>query len=318
MTTGRYVLRRLGQAVLTLWGLSVIVFLTARLRGDPAALMLASGGLGNNVDPAQLDEFRAALGLDAPLSTQYLRFLGDAVRGDLGYSFWQQQPVTDLLLDRVPATAQLAVAAAILGLMVGLPAGVIAGRYRARFLDNAIMGASAVGLALPVFWTGPLMILVFAVELRVLPAFGYGAPENVIMPAVALALPVAAQVSRLVRSETVDIYQADYIQTATSKGLSRRSILRRHALRGIIAPVVPLYALELGALLGAAVITETIFAWPGIGRLILEAVGRQDLPLIQGGALLIGVVYVLLNLVADLAALFFDPHVAIADQAKVG
>jgi peptide/nickel transport system permease protein len=302
---GRYVLRRIGHAIVALVAVSMIVFVASRLSGDPAVLMLREGGASRT----ELSQLQHVLGLDVPLHIQYWNFLRGALRGDFGYSFWQQQRVTVLISERLPATLQLALIALFLLVVLAFPVGIYAAVYRHRPSGVLLSILTSLGQSIPVFWAGPLLILVFAVWLRWLPPFGRGGLQHLILPALTLATFSSTRVARIVRSEVIDILDADYVRTARAKGLLNRTVLFKHVVRNALIPVVTIVGMEFGQMLGGAVITETIFAWPGLGRLMIQAVMNRDFPLVQGAVFVVASIFIILNLLIDLSYTLLDPQV---------
>jgi peptide/nickel transport system permease protein len=300
----RFVVRRLAQAVLVVTGVSLVVFLVIRLTGDPAYLMLSP-------DASEADRVRLVheLGLDRPLYVQYAVFATRAVQGDLGRSLRYRQPALPLVLERLPATIELAVAALLLSLAVAVPAGVIAGARRDTACDNLTMLAALFGQSMPVFWLGIMLILVFSVHLELFPTSGRGSFAQLVLPAVTLGLYSTARVTRLVRAGMLDVIGQEYIRTAWAKGLPERRVIGKHALRNTLIPVVTIVGLELGGLLSGAVITETIFAWPGVGRLAVTAIFQRDYPLVQAAVLVTALVFVLSNLLVDVVYGWLDPRI---------
>lgn len=299
-----FLIRRGIRAILVIAGSSVAVFFIARLSGDPVLIMIAPGSTAQ-----EIANLRHGLGLDKPLTTQFLEFLFGAVRGDFGNSLWQGQPVSNLILQRLPYTARLTVAAMTLALIVSLPLGTLSAIKRNTLLDRFAMLFALVGQSVPTFWLGLLLIQVFAVVLPWFPSSGGGGWRHLVLPAVTLGLFSTARTTRLVRSGLLDVLGEDYIRTARAKGLPNYTVLVRHALRTALLPVVTLVALEFGRLLGGAVITETIFAWPGLGRLALDAIAHRDLPLLQGIVLTVAVGFVLINFLVDLLYGVLDPRI---------
>lgn len=258
------ILSRIGSALVVIFGVCTLVFLLIHLvPGDPVEAML-----GESARPADRQALRAALGLDRPLAEQYLHYLGGLARLDLGRSFQFERPVADLLAERIPATLELTGAALALALAVAVPLGVLAARNQGRALDSGAMGFSLLGISLPNFWLGPLLILVFSLWLGWTPVSGRDGPVSLILPAVTLGSGLAAILARMVRSSVLEVLGEDYIRTARAKGLSEAAVIRCHALRNAWLPVLTLVGLQLGGLLGGAVITETVFAWPGVGSLL--------------------------------------------------
>ncbi|MCB2262415.1 MAG: ABC transporter permease [Candidatus Thiosymbion ectosymbiont of Robbea hypermnestra] len=301
----RLLLARIGSALLVIFGVCTLVFLLIHLvPGDPVEAML-----GESARPADRQALRAALGLDRPLAEQYLSYLGSLARLELGRSFQFERPVADLLAERIPATLELTGAALALALVVAVPLGVLAARNQGGALDSGAMGFSLLGISIPNFWLGPLLILVFSLWLGWTPVSGRDGPASLILPAVTLGSGLAAILARMVRSSVLEVLGEDYVRTARAKGLSEAVVIRRHALRNAWLPVLTLVGLQLGGLLGGAVITETVFAWPGVGSLLVEAIQNRDYPVVQAGVLLISLAYVLVNTLTDLVYLWVDPRI---------
>jgi peptide/nickel transport system permease protein len=251
---------------------------------------------------------RSLLGLDRPLAEQYLNYLGRLAQLDLGVSLHDQRPVADLLLERAGPTLELALAALVLALLIALPIGVLAAQHQGRALDGAAMGLSLIGAAIPNFWLGPMLILVFSLWLGWTPVSGRDGWVSLILPAVTLGTGLAAVLARMVRSCVLEVLGEDYVRTAQAKGLGPAAVLWRHALRNAWLPILTLIGLQLGALLAGAVITETVFAWPGLGSLLVEAIQQRDYPVVQGAVLLVSLTYVLVNGATDLAYGLLDPR----------
>jgi peptide/nickel transport system permease protein len=301
----RYVLGRLVAAVPVVIGVAVIVFLFLRLvPGDPVDLML-----GENAAAVDREELRRGLGLDQPVWRQFGRYAAGLVRGDLGESYYYREPVLRTLLARYPATLELTLAGLLVGLAIAFPVGLVAAVRRGKFADRAAMLLAFVGVAMPVFWLGPLLIATFAVDLDWFPVSGRDGLESLVLPAFTLGLGLAALTSRMVRAGLVDTLKEDYVRTARAKGVGERTIVVKHALRNALLPVVTIIGLQFGALLSGAVITETVFSWPGVGRLLITAIQTRDYPLVQGGVLLISLTYVAVNLATDVLYAFLDPRI---------
>jgi len=298
-------LRRLALVLPTLLGAATLVFLFIHLvPGDPVDVML--GETAATADRARL---RSALGLDQPLWRQYAGFLAGVARGDLGRSLRDGTPVTRLVLARLPATLALAFTAGAFAVLLALPLGALSARYHGRWLDTASSGFALLGASMPNFFLGPLLVLLFALHLGWLPVSGADSAQSVVLPAVTLGLGMSAILTRLTRAAVLDALGCDFIHTARAKGLSENAIFFRHALRNALLSVTTVFGLQLGGLLGGAIITETIFAWPGLGRLTLQAIDSRDYPLVQGCVLVIACGYVVANLLADLACQQLDPRV---------
>lgn len=301
---GKFIIRRLVQAIFVLIGVSFVVFILLFLKGDPVSAMLPQDATKD-----QIDKLRQDMGFNDPIVIQYFRFLTKAVTGDLGVSLFENRPATAVVLERLPATLQLAIAAFIVSLLISFPIGIISAAKRNSIFDRVGMIFALVGQSVPVFWLGILMILVFAVNLQWLPTSGYGEFSNIIMPAVALGLFTTARTTRLVRSTMIEVLNQEYIRTARAKGLRQLTMLRRHALKNALIPIITVLGLDFATLLGGAVITETIFAWPGIGQLAIESIGRRDYPVVQGVVLIVAFGYVLINFFVDLLYAYLNPRI---------
>jgi ABC-type dipeptide/oligopeptide/nickel transport system permease component len=296
---------RAASALFVVLGVCTLVFLLIHLvPGDPVEAML-----GESAQPADRAALRHALGLDRPVGEQYIAYLKGLTRLDLGQSFHYQRPVRALLAERIPATVELTVAALVLALVLAIPLGVLAARHRGRWVDSGAMGFSLLGISMPNFWLGPVLILVFSLWLGLTPVSGREGAASLVLPAVTLGTGLAAVLARMVRSSVLEVLEEDYIRTARAKGLREGTVLRRHALRNAWLPVLTLVGLQLGGLLGGAVITETVFAWPGVGSLLVEAIQSRDYPVVQACVLLISLVYVLVNTLTDLVYVWVDPRV---------
>jgi ABC-type dipeptide/oligopeptide/nickel transport system permease component len=301
----RYVLRRLLLTVPVLLGVATLVFALIHLvPGDPAQAML-----GESAPAADLQELRGALGLDQPLLVQYGRYLGGLVRGNLGVSFRYRTPVGREIRQRAGPTAQLALAAIVVAVAMALPLGIVAALFRGRAIDHAATAASLVGVSMPNFWLGPLLAIGLSVHLGWLPVSGSGTPAHFVLPAITLGAALAAMLARMTRATLIDELRELYVVAARARGLSRTRAVIAHALRNSLIPVVTIVGLQLGAVLTGTIITETIFAWPGIGRLLIQAITFRDYPLVQGCILFIAVVYVTMNLIVDLAYAWLDPRI---------
>jgi ABC-type dipeptide/oligopeptide/nickel transport system permease component len=302
---GVYIRRRLLQSIVVVWGVSVLVFFLLRLApGDPVSLLLAE-----TATPEQMEAVREKWGLNEPIPVQYMVFLSRALRGDLGDSLFFQQPAMKVLMERMPATLQLSAAALLFSLSVAIPVGMLSALKRDTIWDYLGTGLAMLGQAIPPYWLGIMLILVFSVGLGWFPTSGRGTIWHLILPAITLGSVLMALVTRLVRSGMLDVLGEDYIRTARAKGLQERRVIVRHALRNILIPLVTVVGLQLGALFGGAVITESIFAWPGVGRLALQAINARDYPMVQASVLFISVVYVFLNLAVDILYVYLDPRI---------
>lgn len=302
-----YIARRIAQTVVVVLGVSVLSFGMMFLTGDPTMVMA-----GENWTRQQVEAFRHQMGFDRPWPEQYAAFVTHAVRGDFGVSIRQQQPVFQLIVERVPATLELAGSAMAITVAVGIPLGVQAAMHRNTALDRGAMGLALLGQSMPVFWLGLLLVLVFSVWLGWFPVAGRGGLAHLVLPGLTLGLFSLAYTARITRSAMLDVLYTDYLRTARSKGLAERRVLVRHAFRNALVPIITVLGLQFGGLLGGAVITETIFAWPGVGRLVLQAIQGKDLPLVQAAVFLLAVMFVTLNLCVDLLYVWVDPRVRFA------
>lgn len=300
----RYIYFRLLQAVVSLVVVMTIVFLLSRLSGDPVNLLVDV-----TADQTQKDAIRHDLGLDRPLAVQWANYLQDMATLDLGNSVTSRQPVRTLILERLPATLQLGLAAMVISLVLGLPIGIYAAVYRGTLRDHLARVFAVLGQSIPPFWLGIMLILVFGVLLPILPPGGKEGPSSVILPAITLGLFAMAAVMRLTRSSMLDVLDAEYIKLARIKGLDEFKVVWKHALKNALLPVVTFTVLLFALFLGAAVVTETVFAWPGLGRLILDGVRNRDYPLVQGGVVVFSTIYIFANLLVDILYAYLNPRI---------
>ena len=301
----RFLARRLVLTVPVLLGVATLVFsLIHLIPGDPAQSML-----GESASPADIEDLRHRLGLDQPLIVQYGSFLGGLVTGNLGTSLRTGAPVAEVIAERVPATFELAVAAMIVALTLSIPLGVAAAVWRGTVVDHVAMTLALAGMSIPSFWLGPLLAIIVGVELEWLPVSGRGGLEHLVLPAVSLGAALAAILARMTRATLLEELREPYVQAARARGASRARAVLRHAFRNSLIPVVTVAGLQCGALLTGAVITETIFSWPGIGRLLIQSIGFRDYPMVQGCILLIAVTYVGVNLATDVCYGVLDPRI---------
>ena len=300
-----YLAGRLTYSIFVLWGAITIVFVTVRVvPGDPAQLMVGAQGTRQDVEA-----LRHRFGLDRPLPVQYGSYVGEAIRLNFGQSLRLEQPAVDAVIQRIPATALLAVTAMAVAIAASLPLGIAAAMARRSIVDRAVSALSLVGQSVPNFWLGIMFILVFARTLRWLPSAGIGGIEHLVLPAVSLALLVIGVLTRLTRSGLIDVIHEDYVRTAYAKGLAVRPVIVRHALPNALIPVVTVAGLQLGHLLAGAVIVETVFAWPGVGRLLVDAISNRDYPVVQVAVLFITAGFILINLLVDLSYAYLDPRI---------
>jgi peptide/nickel transport system permease protein len=300
-----FILRRLLLTVPVLWIVVTLVFgLIHMVPGDPIAQMLGEGASATEVERLRHD-----LGLDEPLLTQYRAYMSGILHGDLGNSFRNQEPVARSIRSRYPATVELALASAIFSILVALPFGIIGAIRRGRAADSFVGFASLLGVSLPNFVLGPMLILLLSIMLGLLPVSGRGDLAHLILPAITLGGGLAATTTRMVRGSMLEEIRQDYVRTARAKGLSERAVLFGHALRNGLIPVITVFGLQAGMLLAGAFVTETIFSWPGLGRLTIQAINARDYPLVQGCILVIAVTYIVINLVTDLLYSVVDPRI---------
>jgi ABC-type dipeptide/oligopeptide/nickel transport system permease component len=301
----QYVIRRLLQGLIVIIGVTMIAYGVLFLTGDPTYLLLDVRGMTDE----QIAAFRSRMGFDRPWIIQYVDYMNRAVRGDLGRSFYHNLPNVKLIAEHLPATMELGLAALFLNLAVAVPVGIVAAMKRGRRVDGLIMLIALIGQAMPVFWLGLLLMLIFAVHLGWLPVSGRGGIAHLVLPAITLASFPMAQNARMVRSSMLEVLGQDFVRTARAKGLTEWVVVVRHALKNALIPVVTLVGIQAGFLLGGAVITETIFAWPGMGRLIVQAIYTKDIPLVQSAVIMLALVFVSVNLAVDLFYAYLDPRI---------
>ncbi len=300
----RYILHRLWQGAVAVVGALLIVFVAQRLSGDPVALLLPM-----DATEADFEAMRSALGLDRPLPLQFLLFLRDALFGDFGHSYLWNMPAMELVLERLPATLELALAGLVFALVLSVPLGVLSAVHRGGWIDNAAKLFAMLGQAMPGFWVGLLLIVFVAVQLQWLPAYGRGTLAHLVLPAIALGWYPVAAMTRTLRSAMLDIMQSDYVRMERAIGLPERTIVWRFALRNAAVPLVTLIGVYFANMLGGAFVIEVVFAWPGVGRAVVEAVFARDFPVVQAGVILAAVVFVVVNLIVDLTYGLIDPRI---------
>ena len=302
---GAYIIRRLLQSLIVILGVIIITFLISRVLGDPVALLLPP-----EATPEQRAYLTRDLGLDRPLYIQLVVYVGKVLKGDFGLSFRHQEPAMKLLLDRVPASLYLSLVATFISIIIAIPLGIISAIKRGTIFDRIGMTLALFGQSIPAFWAGIMLILLFAVKLGWFPPSGYGGPKHVILPAVTLALFFSAATARLTRSSVLDVLDMDYVRYARLKGVPEFVVIMRHVLRNAFITILNIVALQLGLLLGGAVITEFIFSWPGIGRLSLDAIYNRDFPVIQATVVVAASFFVCINLLVDIIYSATDPRVS--------
>jgi ABC-type dipeptide/oligopeptide/nickel transport system permease component len=300
-----YLLKRLWHTVFVVVGISVISFFFIHLSGDPVMLMLPG-----DASHAEIEALREQMGFNDPLYEQYLRFAWQALRGKFGNSLYYKVPAMELILERLPASLELAVAAMLIALVVAVPVGIISAVRRGSLLDMGSMLGALFGLSMPHFWLGIMMILLFSVELGWLPTSGRGSLAQLVMPSIALGLSLTAMFARLTRSVMLEVLSLDYIRTARSKGLKEWIVISKHALKNALIPIVTVAGMQFGFLLGGTVIIETVFAWPGVGRLVIQAIFNRDYPLVQSIVLVLALIFVAVNFLVDMLYMYLDPQIS--------
>lgn len=301
---GLYLIRRFYQAFIVFLVVTLIVFFILHISGDPVQLLMPE-----TATPDQVEAMRRSLGLDKPLMVQYGLFLKNAIQGNMGISFYHGQPALKLVLERLPASLELVVATMFISLVLAVPIGVIAASRRGKFIDRISLLGSLVGISAPPFWIGIACILVFSVELQWLPSSGRGDWAHLILPAGSLAFYRLALFIRLIRAGMLDILTQDFIRTARSKGLSERVVVYKHALKNTLIPFVTIAGMQMGSLLAGAVVTELVFAWPGMGRLFLQSINKMDFPVIIAWSLVTATIFLLVNLAVDIIYVWLDPRI---------
>lgn len=305
-----YLTSKFLSAVLVVFGVICLVFFLIHfVPGDPVEIML-----GESARPADREALRQAMGLDRPVFEQLIHYIGNLFYLDMGTSLHSKRPVFDVLAERIPATIELAAAALLIAFIIALPLGIVAALNRNKGWDYGAMGFSMLGVSIPNFWMGPLLIMVFSLWLGWTPVSGRGSFASLILPAITLGTAMAAILARMVRSSLLEVLHEDYIRTAKAKGLGPVAIIWKHALRNAWLPVVTIIGMQLGALLGGAVVTETVFSWPGIGSLMIESIQKRDYPVVQGCVLVISLTYVVVNMLTDLVYAWLDPRIRIGND----
>lgn len=286
-------------------GVSFVVFTIMFFTpGDPAKILL-----GERAPEAEVQALRTQMGLDDPFFVQYGRFIFNALRGDLGRSLTTRRPAALELFARFPATLQLAAAGVLVAVLIGIPIGIVSATRQYSVFDGASMAIALIGVSMPNFWQGIMMVLLFSIYLRWFPSSGYGTFAHLIMPSLTIGTSSAATITRMTRSSMLEVVRQDYIRTARAKGLSERVVITRHALKNALIPIVTVIGLQFGYLLGGAVLTETIFSWPGVGRLMVDAIRQRDYPVVQGGVLLLALTFSVVNLFVDVLYAYIDPRI---------
>jgi peptide/nickel transport system permease protein len=301
----KYILRRLLLLIPVIIGVTFLVFTIMYFTpGDPAKLIL-----GESAQPAQVEALREEMGLNDPFIVQYFRFITKAITGDFGRSFSTNRPVFDEVFARFPATLKLTATAMLIAVLIGIPVGIISATKQYSALDSISMIGALIGVSMPVFWLGLMLILVFSVNLRLLPSSGSETIKHLILPAFSLGVGSAAIITRMTRSSMLEVIRQDYIRTARSKGVAEKKVVNRHALKNALIPVVTVVGLQFGMLLGGAVLTESVFSWPGVGRLMVDAIRQKDSPMVLASVVFISVTFSFVNLLVDLLYAFIDPRI---------
>jgi peptide/nickel transport system permease protein len=302
----RYVLRQLVQLAVVIVGISMLAFAILHVIGDPVLLLLPQ-----NAGKEEYERYQKLLGLDKPVYVQYWKFASRALQGDFGKSWYTNTPAFKLVIERMPPTLYLTTAGLFTALLISLPLGILAGLKRHSFVDNLCTMAAVAGQAMPIFWLGIMLIIIFAVRLKALPASGYGTWEHFIMPAFTLGAFLAPITMRLVRSGVIEVMNMEYIKTARAKGIAEWRVVVKHAFRNACIPVITVLGLQFGQLLGGAIVTETVFAWPGVATLTVDSIRNQDFPVVQCAVVLLALIIVAINFVVDLVVGYIDPRIRV-------
>src|SRR5215467_7008700 len=302
----RYLARQVVQLVIVVFGISVLAFGILHVLGDPVLLLLPQ-----NAGKEEFERYRHLLGLDRPLYVQYWKFLVGAVHGDFGKSWYADTPAFKLVMERMPPTIYLTFAGLLVALLISLPLGILAALKRHSWVDNLCTALAVAGQATPLFWLGIMLIIVFAVRFKLLPASGYGTWQNFLLPSFCLGATLAPITMRLVRSGVIEVMNMEFIKTARAKGFAERQVVGKHAFRNACIPVITVLGLQFGQLLGGAIITETVFAWPGVATLTVESIRNQDFPVVQCAVVLLALVIVIVNFAVDMIVGFIDPRIRV-------
>lgn len=302
MTT--YILKRMIQVIPVLLGITIVAFVLVRLTGDPATIMLPP-----ETPKETVDAFRKEYGLDQPIYIQYLQFIGGALTGDFGKSLRYKEPVSTLFFERLPATLELALGSMAIAIFIGIPIGVLSAVKRNSWIDTITRFLALFGQAVPSFYLGLMLIMIVAVQWRMLPTGGRGSTAQLILPAITLGVHLLALTARFSRGAVLDVMRQDYVRTARAKGLNERVLLMRHVMKNAMIPIVTVIGLQVGAMFSGAVVTETVFSWPGIGRLMVQAISTRDFPIVQATVMIVALIFVVVNLLVDLTYAWLDPRI---------
>ena len=300
----RYLVRQLFQLVVVVIGISFLAFAILHVLGDPVLLLLPQ-----NAGKDEFERYRKLLGLDRPIHVQYAKFVTHAIQGDLGKSWYADTPAFKLVMERMPPTIYLTLAGLVVALMLSVPLGIVSALRRHSWVDTMCTAVAVGGQAMPLFWLGIMLIIIFSVRLRWLPASGYGTFQHFLMPSLCLGAALAPVTMRLVRSGVIEAMNMEFIKTALAKGVPERAVVVKHALRNACIPVITVLGLQFGQLLGGAIITETVFAWPGVATLTVESIRNQDFPVVQCAVIMLALVIVVVNLIVDLIVGVIDPRI---------
>ena len=302
MTT--YILKRLIQVIPVLLGITIVAFVLVRLTGDPATIMLPP-----ETPQETVDAFRKEYGLDQPVYIQYLQFIGGALTGDFGKSLRYKEPVSSLFFERLPATLELAAGSMAIAIFIGIPIGVLSAIKKNSWLDTITRFLALFGQAVPSFYLGLMLIMIVAVQWRMLPTGGRGTMAQLALPAITLGVHLLALTARFSRGAVLDVMRQDYVRTGRAKGLNERLLLMRHIMKNAMIPIVTVIGLQVGAMFSGAVVTETVFSWPGIGRLMVQAISTRDFPIVQATVMIVALIFVVVNLLVDLTYAWLDPRI---------
>lgn len=312
-----FILRRAATMLLVLVGVSILTYgLMFVTPGDPAETILRQQMGGRTPSEEAIQDFRTEHGLNEPIPIQYLDWATDAVQGDLRESYYQEKPVTKMIVERVPATFELALAGMAVALLIAIPAGIVSAVHKGQAPDYVSQFGALIGVSMPNFWLGYILIIVFALHLDMFPTYGIGGLDNLVLPAVTLGSGMAAIVTRLVRSSMLEVLDREYIDTARSKGLTERIVVYKHALRNALIPVVTIVGLQFGYLLNGAVVVEIVFQRPGLGKLLIDAIFARDYPVVQGLVLVIAVMFVFTNFLVDVTYRYIDPRISFESEGR--
>jgi peptide/nickel transport system permease protein len=300
----KYIVRRIPYLFIVILGVSIITFLILHLTGDPAQLLLPP-----NATEQDINEFRHRLGFDDPLYVQYFRFIKGVVHGDFGLSMVYRRPAFEVVMNRFPATVELALTSMFFAIFIAVPMGIVSALKRNTIIDYFVMIFTLGGQSMPTFWLGIMLIMIFGVKIDLLPTYGRGTWQHIILPTISLGTFYLAMISRLTRSSLLEVLSKDYIRTARAKGVKERMVVLKHALKNSLIPIITVVGMQFGKLLGGAVVTESVFQWPGVGKLVITAINQRDYPIVQTVIFILALSFVLMNLLTDLSYAYLDPRI---------